>query len=187
MPAWLSCGTSKKVPPMPETASLPLQHARRMARYNRWANGRLYDACAALPPDSYYASRPSFFGSLHATLNHILVGDSIWLGRFKGDVPKHITALNQILHEDFAALRAARAAKDEEIVAFCDGLDDAALDGSFTYTNTRGETFTDPLFPPLMHFFNHQAHHRGQTHGLLSHAGAKPPELDLIYFMRVAA
>src|SRR3546814_2836907 len=108
---------------MTATPSLPLQHARRFARYNRWANARVYDACAALAPDAYYAARPSFFGSLHATLNHILVGDSIWLGRFKGSPPPHITALNQILHEDFESLHAARSAKDAEIVAFCDGLD----------------------------------------------------------------
>lgn len=172
---------------MTAAPSLPLQHARRFARYNRWANGRLYDACAALAPEAYHAARPSFFGSLHATLNHLLVGDSIWLGRFRGSPPSHIKALNQILHADFAALRAARTAKDAEIIAFCDGLDDAALSGSFTYTNTRGETFTDPLFPPLMHFFNHQTHHRGQVHGLLSHAGVSPPELDMIYFLREAA
>ena len=169
-----------------ETLSLPLQHVRRFARYNRWANERLYEACAALKPEDYYAARPSFFGSLHNTLNHILVGDSIWLGRFKGHPPGHITALNQILHEDFDGLRTARAAKDAEIIAFCDGLDDAALQGSFSYTNTRGQNFTDPLFPPLTHFFNHQTHHRGQAHGLLSLAGAAPPELDLIYFMREA-
>ncbi|MFC3675264.1 DinB family protein [Ferrovibrio xuzhouensis] len=172
---------------MTAAPSLPLQHARRFARYNRWANARVYDACAALAPEDYYAARPSFFGSLHTTLNHILVGDSIWLGRFKGSPPPHITALNQILHADFASLRTARSAKDAEIIAFCDGLDDAALEGTFTYTNTRGQTFTDPLFPPLMHFFNHQTHHRGQVHGLLSHAGASPPELDMIYFMREPA
>ncbi len=163
---------------------LALDHARRMARYNRWANTRLYDACAQLSPEAYHAARPSFFGSIHATLNHILVGDSIWLGRFKGAVPPQLTRLNMILHEDFAGLRAAREAKDAEILAFADGLDATALAGSFTYKNMRGDAFTDPLFPPLMHFFNHQTHHRGQVHGLLSHAGIEPPELDLIYFMR---
>lgn len=164
--------------------TLLTDHVRRMARYNRWANARLYDACAQLPPDAYHAARPSFFGSIHATLNHILVGDSIWFGRFTGNLPAHLTRLDQILHDDFAGLRAARAAKDEEIVAFGDSLNEAKLQDTFTYRNMRGEQFTDPLFPPLMHFFNHQTHHRGQVHGLLSHAGASPPELDLIYFMR---
>lgn len=163
---------------------LLLQHVRRFARYNRWANGRLYDACAALPPDAYYAARPSFFGSIHATLNHILVGDMAWFGRFTGQPATHVTRLDQILHADFAGLRAARAAKDDEIVAFCDGLDAAALDTTFSYTNISGQSFTDPLFPPLMHAFNHQTHHRGQVHGLLSHAGIDPPSLDLIHFIR---
>lgn len=168
--------------------SLLVQHVRRFGRYNQWANRRLYDACAALPPAEYHAPRPSFFGSLHATLNHLLAGDSIWFGRFTGNVPAHIKSLSQILHEDFAALRAAREAKDAEIIAFCDGMDEARLNATFTYANMAGTQFTDPLFPPLMHFFNHQTHHRGQVHGLLSHAGvAKPPELDMIYFLREPA
>lgn len=167
--------------------SLLTDHVRRFARYNRWANRRLYDACAALPAAEYLAARPSFFGSIHATLNHILVGDSIWLGRFTGHVPAHITRLDQILHDDLAALRSAREAKDAEIVAFADTLDAAKLSDTFTYTNMAGQRFTDPLFPPLTHFFNHQTHHRGQVHGLLSHAGVSPPELDLIYFLREPA
>jgi uncharacterized damage-inducible protein DinB len=167
--------------------TLLTDHVRRMARYNRWANRRIYDACAQLSPDDYHAPRPSFFGSLHATLNHILVGDSIWLGRFSGNVPAHLTRLDMILHDDFAGLRAAREAKDADIVAFADALDEATLHAPFTYANMAGQQFTDPLFPPLMHFFNHQTHHRGQAHGLLSHAGIDPPELDLIYFMREPA
>jgi uncharacterized damage-inducible protein DinB len=173
---------SRMLPAMPD--QLLLQHIRRLGRYNLWANTRLYDACAALPSEAYYASRPSFFGSIHATLNHILVGDSIWMGRFVGRLATQITALDQILHEDFASLRAARAAKDAEIIAFCNSLDESRMSDSFSYTNTRGESFTDPLLPPLMHFFNHQTHHRGQAHGLLSHAGANPPPLDLIHFIR---
>jgi uncharacterized damage-inducible protein DinB len=163
---------------------LLLDHIRRLGRYNLWANGRLYDACAGLDPDAYHAPRPSFFGSIHATLNHILVGDCAWFGRFTGKPATHITRLDQILHEDFAALRAARAAKDAEIATFCDGLDAAALHRTFSYTNVSGQSFTDPLLPPLMHFFNHQTHHRGQVHGLLSHAGIDPPSLDLIHFIR---
>lgn len=164
---------------------LLLQHIRRLGRYNRWANRRLYDACAALPPQAYHAARPSFFGSIHATLNHIMVGDSIWLGRFTEKLATHITRLDQILYADFASLRAARQALDADIIAFCDALTADRMAASFTYTNTRNETFTDPLLPPLMHFFNHQTHHRGQAHGLLSQAGiAEPPPLDLIHFIR---
>lgn len=163
---------------------IALDHIRRMARYNRWANGRLYDACAQLAPADYFAERPSFFGSIHATLNHILVGDLAWFGRFTARPATHVTRLNQILHEDFASLRAAREAKDAEIIVYCDNLDTATLHSTFSYTNISGQSYTDPLFPPLMHAFNHQTHHRGQVHGLLSHAGVRPPELDLIHFIR---
>ena len=172
---------------MSQTQSLLTEHVRRFARYNRWANRRLYDACAQLSPDDYHAARPSFFGSIHATLNHILAGDSIWFGRFTNNVPTHIRKLSQILHEDFAGLRAAREAKDAEIIAFADILDEAKLNDTFSYANMAGQKFTDPLFPPLMHFFNHQTHHRGQVHGLLSHTGVSPPELDMIYFLREPA
>lgn len=134
------------------STDLLLDHVRRMARYNRWANARLYDACAQLSSDDYHAARPSFFGSIHATLNHILVGDSIWFGRFTGNVPSHLTRLDMILHADFASLRAAREAKDAEIVAFADTLNEAKLNDTFTYANMAGQRFTDPLFPPLMHF-----------------------------------
>lgn len=164
--------------------SLMQQHVRRFARYNRWANRRLYAAAAGLAPERYYERSPSFFGSLHATLNHILVGDSIWLGRFTGAVPVHITALDQILHRDFDSLREAREARDAEILGFCDGLDDTALAGTFSYANMSGKRFTDPLAMALAHFFNHQTHHRGQAHDQLSHAGIDPPALDMIYFVR---
>lgn len=164
-----------------------LEHVRRMARYNTWANRRLYEACASLPAVEYYAARPSFFGSIHATLNHILVGDSIWLGRFTGRPAAHVKALNQILYADFAGLRQARADKDAEIIAYCDDLDGTILHGTLSYKTTRGEPFTDPLVVPLLHFFNHQTHHRGQVHGLLSHAGIEPPALDLIHFVRATS
>lgn len=82
---------------MPDT--LLTDHVRRFARYNRWANRRVYEACAQLSPDDYHAPRPSFFGSIHATLNHLLVGDSIWFGRFTGNIPAHMTRLDMILHD----------------------------------------------------------------------------------------
>lgn len=169
------------------STDIMLDHVRRFARYNRWANRRVYDACAQLSPDDYHAARPSFFGSIHATLNHLLVGDSIWFGRFTGNIPAHMTRLDMILHETLVELRAARQARDEEIIAFAESLDEAKLNDTFSYANMAGERFTDPLFPPLMHVFNHQTHHRGQVHGLLSHAGASPPSLDMIYFIREPA
>ena len=79
-----------------------LGYFRTLARYNRWANRRLYAAAAALHEADYMRKLPSYFGSLHATLNHILVGDRLWFGRFTGHPDTNIKALNQILYADFA-------------------------------------------------------------------------------------
>ena len=155
----------------------------RFGRYNAWANRRLYEACAALSPADYRALRPSFFGSIHATLNHILVGDRVWMGRFDG-VPSGIERLDQILYDAFADLRAAREAEDARILGFVSGLGDDAIAAMLRYRNMAGEPQETPLAWTLAHFFNHQTHHRGQVHGMLSGTPVAPPPLDLIYFLR---
>jgi uncharacterized damage-inducible protein DinB len=155
---------------------------RRLARYNAWANRRLYDACAALTAAEYAAPRPSFFGSIHATLNHILVGDRVWLGRFT-EVPGGLTRLDQILYADLGTLRSARDAEDARILGYVAGLADHDVDRTLGYRNMAGEARETPLRWALAHFFNHQTHHRGQVHGLLSATPVPPPPLDLIYFL----
>lgn len=171
-----------------DDVSLPpgrsLDHPAVFARYNRWANARLFDACGALEDAAYMASRPSFFGSIHRTLNHILVADRIWLGRLVGAPPD--LALDAELHGDRASLQRAREAFDRELLTHCDGLAEGWREASLIYANSRGESFETPLVQVYWHLFNHQTHHRGQVHGLLSHAGAEPPPLDLIYFLRLA-
>src|SRR6185503_2223400 len=92
---------------------------QRMAAYNRWANARLYEAVGKLPSEEFAAPRSGFFPSLLKTLNHILVGDTVWMGRLDG-AGSSITSLDQILHTDLAALKAARTAMDARIVAFVD-------------------------------------------------------------------
>lgn len=162
-----------------------LAQFRRMARYNRWANGRLYDACARLPEAEYLKPRPSFFGSIHRTLNHILVGDRIWLDRMEGrNAPA--PALDAVLYEDLAGLLAAREAEDGRILAFVDGLDETAMAGEFAYRTSAGEAQANRIADVLPHLFNHETHHRGQVHGLLSQTEVAPLPLDLIYFMREA-
>jgi uncharacterized damage-inducible protein DinB len=155
----------------------------RLARYNAWANRRLYDACAQLSADDYLAKRPSFFGSIHATLNHILVGDRIWLSRFLGR-SHDIKSLDQILYDDLPSLRQAREAEDAQILGYVGAIDDGALSGTLRYRTMAGEPQETPLAWTLAHFFNHQTHHRGQVHGLLSGTPVAPPPLDLIYFLR---
>jgi uncharacterized damage-inducible protein DinB len=160
-----------------------LEHFRMLARYNAEANRLLYDACARLPDAERTRARPAFFRSIHGTLNHILVGDRIWMARFAGQaVPS--TGLDAILYADFAALRVAREAEDARIEAFAAALQPAALAGSIRYVNHAGLPYDDPVPLLLAHVFNHQTHHRGQVHDLLSQTDVAPPSLDLHRVLR---
>jgi uncharacterized damage-inducible protein DinB len=157
-------------------------HFQILAAYNTWANERLYDVCGQLDPETYFAPRQAFFGSIHGTLNHILVGDRIWMGRFE-DVAHGITALDEKLYDDFDGLRAARVAEDDRIVRYIAKLDEDALTRPLVYRTVAGESRSDQLALMLAHFFNHQTHHRGQVHDQLSQTGLAPPSLDLLVFL----
>jgi uncharacterized damage-inducible protein DinB len=159
-------------------------HFALLARYNAWANARIYEAAAALSDADYRANRGAFFKSVHGTLNHLLVGDRIWMRRFTGagDAPNRLDA---ILFEDFADLRAARDREDERIVAYVDSLGEEALQGLIRYrTITNPTDVEQPLAPALLHFFNHQTHHRGQVHALLTGLTGAAPSLDLLLYQR---
>lgn len=160
-------------------------HFEMMAGYNQWANRRLYDACARLKPEDLRAGLGAFFGSLHGTLNHLLVADRIWMARFVGETPPAM-ALDTILHEDFAALRRAREEEDARIVGYVAQLDGAALAADISYPRVTkpDEMFRQPLASALAHFFNHQTHHRGQCHAMLTRVAMQAPVLDLIAFQR---
>jgi len=155
------------------------------ARYNRWANHRLYEACGRLPEAVYKSTRRAFFRSIHGALNHLLVGDRIWLGRITGQ-DSGIARLDAILYEDFATLRAARITEDERLIEVVGGLTDAAIGRNLVYRNTSGAEFSTRLDLVLAHLFNHEAHHRGQVHDMLSQTDVPPPELDLIIYLRTA-
>ncbi len=156
---------------------------RTLAAYNRWANRRLYKACAEISDDDYYDDTGAFFGSIHHTLNHILVGDRLWMGRLQ-NVDAHIDTLDQVLYTTFSDLFAARRAEDERIVAHMATVSDGDLRGHLVYQSMAGADQETRLDLVLGHFFNHQTHHRGQVHDMLSRAGEDPPPLDLIYFSR---
>jgi len=154
------------------------------AAYNRWANTQVYAAAAELSDAEFRSDRGAFFGSLHRTLNHLLVADRIWMKRFTGtgEAP---TTLNAVLFEDRDALAAARKAEDERIIAWTGMLDDRTLAANFTYvTVVQPVEITQPLSAALAHFFNHQTHHRGQCHMTLTALGRPSLMLDLIYFLR---
>lgn len=155
-----------------------------MAGYNQWANERLYAAAAGLPDADYRADRGAFFGSVHRTLNHILVGDRIWMRRFTGEGETY-TELDAVPCDDFGELSTARKAEDARIVDWIEQLADERFSAAFSYrTISNPADVTQPLAPALSHFFNHQTHHRGQVHALLSGLGVDPPALDLMLFQR---
>lgn len=164
---------------------LGVQYFRTLARYNAWANIRLYDACAGLSDADRRRDRKAFFGSIHGTLNHLLAGDRIWMGRILGR--EHgVTRLDEILHDDFDELRAARTAEDTGIVAYADGLKPDDMLTILEYRSFSAGPGRTPLPLILGHMFNHQTHHRGQVHTMLSQTGMTPPSLDLLYYLREA-
>ena len=152
------------------------------ARYNAWANKRLYAACATLPPPALAEDRRGFFDSILGTLNHILLADLIYRQRLEKK-PTTFTTLDEILHTDFAELRRVQADQDQWYIAFVDAMDAEALDGTLSFdTVGTGEYFSLPLRNCLTNLFQHQIHHRGQTHHMLSHAGIDPPPLDFVKY-----
>jgi uncharacterized damage-inducible protein DinB len=153
-------------------------HYQMLARYNRIANERLYEACAKLSDEEYRQHRQASFGSIHSLLNHILLGDRIWIDRFEGG-GLTTPALNTILYDQFGELRAARVEQDAKIEQFFGRADAGIFGKSFTYINSRGQQYTDQTFLAAAHLFNHQSHHRGQVHVLLSQTSVPPPSLDM--------
>lgn len=158
------------------------EHFQRFARYNIWANRRLYDAVATLTDDEYFRDLSAFFRSVHGTLNHILVGDRAWLRRIEGKGPA-IQSLDQELYRDFNGLWDARQIEDDRIFSLVSDPGPEGFDRVISYRNMAGEAHDYPMTALLTHVFNHQTHHRGQAHHMLSQLGYDPPALDMIYFM----
>jgi uncharacterized damage-inducible protein DinB len=160
------------------------QHFMMFAAYNQWANNRVYDAAAELDEEEFNRNVGAFFGSMMGTLNHLLTADRIWMKRFtgEGDAP---TTLDAIPYRALPGLRMAREAEDRRIIDWVGGLGDKALTGRFTYmTVSDMRTVSQRLAPALDHVFNHQTHHRGQAHTILTILGRPSLGLDLMLFQR---
>ena len=151
---------------------------RMLSVYNRLANQALYEQCAQLDDAEYRLERKGSFGSIHKLLNHGLLADGIWMDRFAGG-GKITPPLNTILFDSFAELRGARGIQDEAIESFFATADEAFLNRPMQYRNSRGIDYTDSAPRAGLHFFNHQTHHRGQVHVMLSQTSVPPPALDL--------
>ena len=163
----------------------PLNYAKTLAAYNRWMNDRIYAACAALSDEERKRDVGAFFKSIHGTLNHILLGDRVWMGRFTG-VPFSVQSLDQELYAEFAELRAQRQRTDEDITAWVNSLSGPEFEQPMSYMSTvNPQLRTYPFWLTVVSFFNHQTHHRGQVTTLLMQAGIDPGVTDLIWLPEV--
>ncbi len=163
------------------------------ARYNTWMNAKLFEAAATLSDEARKRDCGAFFKSLHGTLNHLLLADRVWLGRFKGVTPPDgfmgpgsIRSLDQQLYADFDELLRERASTDDELTAWVSGVTAEHLAAPLVYVR-RGQRQEPPLWSAVAHLFNHQTHHRGQVTTLLTQHGCDPGSTDLIAMLNEEA
>jgi uncharacterized damage-inducible protein DinB len=154
-----------------------LRLLRKLARMNRLANRRLQAACARLPPGAFLAPRTGFFPSLAATLNHILVIDRFYVDALEGGTLGPAAWADPVPCPDVPALAAAQDAVDLRLLAFVEGL--RAQDLAREVRIHRGTRVqVERVDDTLSHLFQHQTHHRGQAHVMLSGTAVAPPQLD---------
>jgi uncharacterized damage-inducible protein DinB len=152
-------------------------------RYNRWMNEKLYALAATLSDEERRRPMGAFFGSIQATLSHILLADRIWLARFGAGESPSFKSMRDELYPDFDDLRRERVRTDDAIEAFVASLDDDRLMATTTYKTGRGPA-SHPLWYSLTHVFNHQTHHRGQVTTLFTQLGHDPGVTDMIALVR---
>ena len=148
-----------------------------LARNNMLCNHRLHEACAALDEAEYRAERACFFGSIHGTLNHVLLVDQRYLERLEGGSPAPLENDVEVC-ADRVALSAAQREIDRRLLAFVEGLDASDLARSIRYVAWTRDWTENPIAGVLLHLFQHQIHHRGQVHDMLSQTSVTPPQLD---------
>lgn len=165
-------------------------YAQEMARYNRWQNNQLAEFLQSLTPKELTLERGAFFGSIMGTVNHLLWGDWMWMSRFeKRDGPDgNIHKAGGGIHEsvylcpDLQSWLALREKIDARILNWAEGLGDDPLTGSFTWYSAANEAdVTMPYALCVIHFFNHQTHHRGQVHKMLTETGSEAPVSDIVF------
>jgi len=162
-----------------------------LAAYNQWMNSKIYTAAGNLSATDLAKDRGAFFGSILGTLNHILVADTIWLKRFATH-PSCVNSLravadlqspaslDQIIFDDLRSLTERRMWLDLQIIDWIAGLSESDLNFVLRYHNTKGIPANKRYSSLILHFFNHQTHHRGQVSTLLTQAGVDLGVTDLL-------
>ena len=152
----------------------------RLAKYNRWQNANLYGCAERLSDADRKRERGAFFGSIHATLNHLLWGDRIWMHRFAGTEKPAGGIKESVGRLEWEDLKRERQAFDDVILRWARTLDPHWLDGELTwFSGAAQKEITRPKWILVTHFFNHQTHHRGQVHCMITQCGIRPPDTDL--------
>ncbi len=156
------------------------EYCQTMARYNAWQNHSLYHAAATLDDAAREAERGAFWGSIRKTLAHLLWGDQIWIARFDGGEAPALGAMEAFEAYDWATLWAERPKHDARIAGWAWMVVPAELEGDLTwYSGFFGHDMTRSKALCVVQLFNHQTHHRGQVHAMLTAAGAKPDDTDM--------
>jgi uncharacterized damage-inducible protein DinB len=161
---------------------ITVAHVRAMADYNRWQNENVYGAAGRLSDAQRKEPRGAFFGSIHGTLNHLLFGDQIWMSRFAGTPKPKAASIPESpgMYESWEDLERERKAFDRVIVDWAGRLEPAWLEGDLTwFSGVLKREVGRPKWLLVTHFFNHQTHHRGQVHCLLTQCGIDPGVTDL--------
>lgn len=155
-------------------------YARLMARYNGEMNRRFYAAAGRIGEKARRADRGAFFGSLHGTLNHLMWCDLVWLARLAGaPMPSGTREESAAFIDDFDVLSRRREKTDADIVAWAGTLDAGTLAAPHVWFAGTDREFGTPRGVVVMHMFNHQTHHRGQVHALLTGFGEDTGVTDL--------
>ncbi len=155
---------------------------RELYDYNYWARDRQLEACAALTEEQFLRPMGSSYSSVRDTLAHLVVVEWVWHERWRGQSPNRLDAqaFAAETFPDLAAIRDRWQAVEANVRDYLAGLGEPALKQSLTYTNTKGETWTYPLWQVLLHVVNHQTYHRGQITTLLRQLGAEAPAIDYL-------
>ncbi len=156
------------------------EYCQMMAKYNAWQNAEIRKRVEELPVSELELDRGAFFGSIRATLNHILWADMLWMSRFgSGDEP---TGDHLDITPTIAAWGGERFRVDGRITLWAEKLTAVSLVGDMTVTSKlSGKSLTRPMGMMVAGFFNHQTHHRGQVHAMMTSAGIQTADTDIVY------
>jgi uncharacterized damage-inducible protein DinB len=154
-----------------------------MAAYNAWQNENILTAAESLTQSAREQDRGAFFGSIFGTLNHLMWGDLLWMSRFDGGTPPDVGIPKSMsISSNWKDLKAARVELDARIIRWAHNVDPTSISGTYNWFSASAKMEVErPMTLVVAHFFNHQTHHRGQLHAMLTAAGAKPTDTDLFF------